>query len=236
MKCLLQCTICPASSTSVFTGLSQKQLKALESYQTANTYKKQQVVFYEGNPALGVYCISEGKVKIYKTSDDGKQRIFRICMQGDLLGYASLFGNRPEQYTAEALEDSKVCFLEKNGFLDFLRKNSDVTMAVLARLSRESIRSHEQTMDQTFKSVRRRLAEFLIHLEGSFGVREEKKGTSAIYLTLTREELAQAIGTTVETTVRLLSEFKKDGILTEEDHKIVILAPTRLSALSSSAF
>ncbi len=230
----MQCTICPASDASVFSGLPENKLGQLEPLQTTNTYKKNQIIFYEGNPALGAYCISEGKVKLYKTTEDGKQRILKICTSGELLGYASLFSGRNEQYSAEVIEDSRICFLEKNGFLGFLRKNPDTVMTILSRLSKETIKSHEQLVDQTFKSVRRRLAEMLLNLEGSFG-KKDKKGMR-IELTLTRDELSQAIGATMETTVRLLSEFKQEGLVTEDDRKIIILKPAELAILASPAF
>ena len=234
MKCKLHCTICPASSTSVFSGLPEDRLKQLESMQTTNAYKKNQVVFYEGNPALGVYCISEGKVKLYKTTEEGKQRILKISRKGTLLGYASLFSGQNEKYSAEVIEEARLCFLEKNGFLSFLKKNPDVTMTILSRLSIETIKSHEQLVDQTFKSVRRRLAEMLLNLQVTFG-RKDKKGIR-LELNLTRDELSQAIGATMETTVRLLSEFKKEGFIAEEDHKILILKPDELATLATPAF
>ena len=107
-------------------------------------------------------------------------------------------------------------------------------MAILGRLSVEAIKSHEQLVDQTFKSVRRRLAEMLINLEGSFG-QKDKKGIR-LELKLTRDELSQAVGATMETTVRLLSEFRQEGLITEDDHKIIILKPAELAALTSPAF
>ncbi len=233
-KCKMECTICPASPTSIFSSLSENKLKQLEPLQTTNAYKKKQIIFYEGNPSLGVYCISEGKVKLYKTTEEGKQRILKISTQGALIGYASLFSGQNEQYTAEVIEDARICFLEKNGFLGFLRKNSDLVMTILNRLSVETIKSHEQLIDQTFKSVRRRLAEMLLNLEGSFG-QKEKRGVR-LELTLTRDELSQAIGATMETTVRLLSEFKQEGLITEDDHEIIILKSAELAALASPAF
>ncbi|MBI4431652.1 MAG: Crp/Fnr family transcriptional regulator [Candidatus Omnitrophica bacterium] len=230
----MECTICPASSASVFSGLPEEKLRQLEQVQTTNVYKKHQIVFYEGNPALGIYCISEGKVKLYKTTEEGKQRILKISGVGALLGYASLFSGQNEQYTAEVIEDAHICFLEKNGFLAFLKKSPELAMAVLSRLSVETIKSHEQLLDQTFKSARRRLAEMLLSLRGSFG-QKDKKGVR-LNLSLTRDELSQAIGATMETTVRLLSEFKQEGIITEEDHKILILKSDELAALATPAF
>lgn len=235
MKCQLECTICPASPNSVFASLSERELHELKFLRTTNAYKKKQVIFYEGNPALGVYCVSEGRVKLYKTSDGGKQRILGLREKGALLGCASLFSGQVEQYTAEAIEDTKICFLEKNGFLTFLKLHPEATMALLVRISQEAIKSHDQLMDQTFKSVRRRLAELLLTLETSFGVKQDK-GVVLLNLNLSREELSQAIGATMETTVRLLSECKKEGLIAERGRQLVILEPAKLQLLASQAF
>ncbi|OGW84377.1 MAG: hypothetical protein A3C35_07120 [Omnitrophica bacterium RIFCSPHIGHO2_02_FULL_46_11] len=228
------CRLCHSFEAGIFSNLSEKSLKFLEQCKTSNHYKRKQIIFYEGNPVVGLYCIQSGKVKLYKTSDDGKQQILKIAQGGDILGHSSLFTDTPHIATAEVIEESDICFLDKNRFLSVLQANPSIALRLLGQLSRELNRSEEQVLDFAYKSVRVRFVEFLLALKQNFGVYEQ--GAYRLQIALSREELAQAIGTTVETVVRLLSEFRAEGLVEVEKKSISIKEPEKLLTFTEASY
>lgn len=228
------CRLCLSFENGLFSDLSEKDLKLIEQCKTSNQYRRKQIIFYEGNPVVGIYFIQSGKVKLYKTSNDGKQQILRIAQGGDVLGHSSLFTETPHIATAEAIEDSNICFLDKTKFLSVLQAYPSVSLKLLGRLSRELNRSEEQALDLAYKSVRVRLVEFLLALKQSFGVCEQ--GVCRLQISLSREEIAQAIGTTTETAVRLLSEFRTEGLIEVEKKSISIRESEKLLEFIKSPY
>lgn len=228
------CRLCRSFERGIFSGLSEKALRILEQCKTANHYKRKQIVFYEGNPVVGVYCLQSGQVKLYKTASDGKQKIVKIAHGGDVLGYSALFTETPHLVTAEVMEEADICFLDKAKFLSVLQANPTVSLKLLGQLSHELNRLEGEVVDLAYKSVRVRLAEFLLALKQSCGVYEDDAWR--LQITLSREELAQALGTTVETVVRLLSEFRADGLILVDKKSLFIRHPEKLLEFTGSPY
>ncbi|MBI2066454.1 MAG: Crp/Fnr family transcriptional regulator [Deltaproteobacteria bacterium] len=216
-----ECPVCPSRFLGVFCDLEAGALEEFNQHKTNNTYKKGQIIFYEGNRAFGLYCVFSGKVKLYKTGIDGRQQIIRIASAGDILGYRSLFVDEPYSATAEALEDATICCIDKNAFFPMLAKNSDLSLNIIQKLSRELRHAEDLATSIAHKSVRERMAELLLMLKEVYG-KQTKKGI-VIGLELSREEMAEMIGITQETAIRLLSEFKKDGLIEIQERAITIL-------------
>lgn len=215
------CATCASRFLGVFCNLEGKALEAFNRNKTTNTYKKSQVIFYEGNRAYGLYCIFEGRIKLYKMGEDGKRQIVRIAGPGDLLGYRSLFVDEPYSATAEAIEDSVICCIDKNAFFPVLSNHPDLALNIIKKLSVELREAENLATRIAQKNVRERMAELLLILKETYG-KPSNRGT-IIGLELTREEMGEMIGITPETTIRLLSEFKKDGMINVEERKITIL-------------
>lgn len=110
----------------------------------------------------GLYCVQSGRVKVYKADDEGKQVILRIAEEGDVLEISSLFTETPHMATAEAVEDSNVCFLDKNRFLSIINANVSVALKLIAQLSQDLSRLAAQLLDVTYKPVHIRLAKCLL--------------------------------------------------------------------------
>jgi CRP-like cAMP-binding protein len=220
------CQTCASRLLGVFCSLEGEALEEFSRHKTVNRYKKGQIICYEGNRAFGLYCIYSGHVKLYKTGVDGKQQIVRISGPGDILGYRSLFAEEPYHATAEALEDCEICCIDRNAFFPVLSKNPDLALNILRKLSRELRAAEDLATSIAQRSVRERMAELLLMLKETYG-KAVKKGT-LIDLKLTREEMAEMIGITQETAIRLLSDFKKDGIIEVKEREITILNPTAL--------
>lgn len=229
------CKLCTSFEKGIFSDLSDRDLEFLDQCKTSNKYKKKQIIFYEGNPVVGLYCIRSGKVKLYKTNKDGKQQILKIAQSGNILGHSSFFTETPHGVTAEVLEEADICFLDKNRFLSLFQTNPSISLKLIGQLSRELNHSEDQVLDLAYKSVRMRFIELLLTLKQSFGV-YESGGTYWLQISLSREEIAQTIGTTVETAVRLVSEFRAEGLIEVEKKTICIKDLEKLRKFSQSSY
>lgn len=217
----IECEACPSRLLGVFCTLEGDDLEEFTQHKTTNTYKKGQVIFYEGNQAYGIYCILSGRVKLYKSGMDGRQQIVRIASPGDIVGYRSLFAEEPYHATAEALEDATICCIDKNSFFPVLAKNPALSLNIIRKLSKELRQAEDLATSIAQRSVRERMAELLLMLKETYG-KPSRRGF-VIDLHLSREEMAEMIGITQETAIRLLSEFKKDGIIDVQERDITIL-------------
>ncbi len=214
------CKNCSTRLLGVFCHLSDSALGELEKYKTSNTYKKGQLIFYEGNPSLGLYCIFSGRVKLYKSLSNGSQQILRIAGPGDLLGYRSLFAGENYHASAETLEDSNVCYIDPNAFFSILAKNPDLALSLIKKLAQELRVAENLAVSITHKPARKRMAELLLLLKETYG-KKVKEGIE-ISLQLTRQEMAEMIGSTQETSIRLLSDFKKEKMIKVQERSITI--------------
>lgn len=214
------CEHCQARHTNPLRNLSHEQLKELSSCKLAHSYKPGQVIFYEGNRPFGVYCLEKGKVKLTKYTPDGKSYIVRLAKAGDLLGYRSFLTNEAYSATAEVIEEATVCFLDRNLFLQSLRKNPSFALEMLEQLGTDLKQAEDKARDMAYKSVPERLAELLLTLKKSYG--EETDEGIKLDIRLTREELASMLGTTIETTVRNLTRFKEKELISFDKKNIVL--------------
>ena len=216
-----ECETCGSRLLGVLCELQGHELDEFNEHKTTNTYRKGQVIFYEGNPAYGVHCIFSGHVKLYKSGIDGRQQIIRISGPGDIVGYRSLFADEPYHATAEALEDATICCIDKNAFFPVLSKNPNLSLNIIKKLARELRQAEDLATSIAQRSVRERMAELLLMLKQTYG-KQTQRG-AVIELQLSREEMAEMIGITQETAIRLLSEFKKDGLIDVKEREITVL-------------
>ncbi|HSA60292.1 MAG TPA: Crp/Fnr family transcriptional regulator [bacterium] len=217
----LDCATCGSRVLGVLCSLDKAGLEECSEHKTTNQYKKGQVIFYEGNQSYGLYCIFAGRVKLYKTGVDGRQQIVRIAGPGDLLGYRSLFAEEPYAATAEVLEDATICCVDRNAFFPLLSKNPQLSLNIIRKLARELRDAEDLATSIAHRSVRERMAELLLMLKETYG--KPVKSGVRIDLQLSREEMADMIGVTQETAIRLLSEFKKDGLIDVKERDITVL-------------
>ncbi len=214
----LDCDQCKTRHKSLFSDLGQEQLCSLSEKKVCNIYKKGQAIFYEGNQPTGIYCINKGQIKVYKTGKIGKEQIVRMAKDGDVLGYRSLLEGSSYSATAEAIEDSTICFIDKKCFMETLEDNAGLSLKVIQLLSQALGEAENFIQSLAQKSVRERLAESLLLLKAKYGVDPEDKTLLAI--TLTREDIANLVGTATETAIRLISEFKEEGLISFEGKRL----------------
>ena len=209
-------------------------MPTLDAAKHPHAYRRKQVLYYEGNPATGLFCIQSGSVKLYKTGPEGKVYILRIAASSGVLGLESLFTGSPWSATAEMLEDGTVCYVDRKTVLELVRQDPGVAVQVIQTLAHQLQTSESERVELAQSSVRERLARLLALLVQSHGISEDV-GTR-IDLRLSREEMAEMIGTAQETAIRLLTELKQDGVIGLDGRVIVVRDIDRLIETANLPF
>jgi CRP-like cAMP-binding protein len=218
----LTCHTCKSRNKSVFCNISEKALDFLNQEKNYNTYKKGQNIFLEGNPPFGLYCVHSGKVKVFKTTEDGKETILRIANTSELLGHRSFFSKKPYNATATVIEDAEICFLNGQVISRLIQMEPQISQNIISILSKQMGMAENKVVSLASKNLRERLAELLINLNTKYGVFEPDTNRYKLEIKLSREEMASMIGSATENLIRLLSEFKKDNILEQEGKVLYI--------------
>lgn len=226
----LACEFCQSHHRSLFGSLPKEEMETLELGKTCTKYKKGQVLFHEGTRPLGVFCVNSGRIKVYRLGMDGKEQIIKVSASGDLLGYKALLSSQHYNLSAEALDDCVVCFVPKEDFLKLLTPGSSFYMDLLKAVCEENGEMATKMTQMAQRSVRQRAALTLLMLNDTYGLEQDQEGD--IEINLTREDLANIVGTATESLIRLLNEFKKEGLIETKGRKIRILDPKGLLLVS----
>jgi CRP-like cAMP-binding protein len=203
------CDQCIVRQLNSLKSLDKEELKRISACKTTRTIKKGEVIFEEGDHINGVFCISSGICKVSKMSSNGRDQIIHLVQKGDILGERSLINDEVANLKATAINDMEVCFIPREEIIKDLQKNSDFSMNVLRDLAASLKSADNVIVDMAQKTVKQRLAEMLINLEDKFGHDLDH----VLNINLSREDIANIIGTATESAIRLLSEFKKEGVI-----------------------
>ncbi|MDD4150305.1 MAG: Crp/Fnr family transcriptional regulator [Bacteroidales bacterium] len=223
------CKDCNLEIKTIFKKLLPEQIDFLTQNKTCNIIKKGTVLYQEGNRISGIYCINKGILKIYKTGIEGKEQIIKFAKKGDVIGYRSVIISEPACTSVKVIEDAIVCFISSQELYHLLKENSEFGIEMLEIACKELGEANNYITDIAQKSVKERLAEILLHLKDEFGVNND----DIININLTREEIANLIGTATESVIRLLSEFKAAGIIELQGRKIKIKDAVKLKKMSN---
>ncbi len=226
----VDCQNCKKRFTSVFCRVENDTMESINDEKVCTPYKKGQIIFHEGSRPLGIYCVNRGKIKLVKLGEDGKEQILRLIKPGDLMGYRALLSGDRYSASAVVMEDSGICFIPKELFMGVLQKDGVLSMEIMKLLSDDLRKAETSITHLAQKPVRERLAEALLFIKETYGFEEDGK---TIALKITREELANIVGTATETTIRLLSDLKNEGVLQLEGKKIAILNLTKLVKIAN---
>lgn len=195
-----------------------QELQTLSRQRPISCYKKKEVIFHEGDQAHYAYFLIKGSVKIYRSGDDGKELITNIYKGGEFFGHTTLFEGKSYADNALALEESEIYKIPKEDFLALIHKNRDVAAQFIKMLSNQVAEQEKQLLKLAYGSVRKRTAEALLHL------RKNISSTSVTAsIRITREDLANLVGTATETVIRCLTEFKEEGLIEVKGREILIV-------------
>ncbi len=216
----IDCDNCDSREKSIFCELKGESLGIINTSKTCNYFKKGQIIFSEGFQPMALYCINSGKVKLVQLGDNGREQIVRLKKEGDILGYRALLSGEKYFATAIALEDCSICSIPKEQFFKVLENETSLALQLMKLLSQNLGKAEHKITDLAQKPVRERMAEAILFLKETYGTEEDGKTLNVV---LTREEIANLVGTATETAIRLLSEFKSDSIIELQLKKIKIL-------------
>ena len=223
-----ECEKCVIRDLNSLSSVSANELQSIARKKTSLSIQKGEVIFSEGTSLKGVYCLRNGKCKLTKLAPNGKEQIVRFIRKGELVGHRSVISNSVAHLTVTALEEMEVCFIPKNEIIELFKNNSEFSFEITKSLAEDLDEANSAIANMAQKNVRERLAESLLFFERIFGV----DANGYISVTLTREEIANAIGTATESTIRLLSEFKKEGYISLSGKKIRLENKVKLQHLT----
>lgn len=221
------CISCPVYQSGFLSKISPEALATIQAERRVILYKKRQVVFYEGTPCAALYCLKSGLAKLVKSDAKGERRkIVRLIGQGELLGYRALVANESYHATAETVVDSEICVIPLRCLGNVMAEPGALEWMV-RKLSSDLREAEDMERDLVIKNAHERLVDLLISLGEINGhgpsVNGDQPGFSKrIHVVLTREEMAEVIGTTAETVVRILSEFQEKGLVIFQSHDILV--------------
>lgn len=211
-----------------FSNLSDNELKSLLKADSIRFYKKGEVIYEEGARIKGCYFVYSGIIKIFQTGHEGKEQIIKFDREGDIFGFRSVIRHELACTSIETHTDSILCFIPDCNLLDLIKNNSSFAYDIMQIACKELGDSNRYIRDIAQKSVKERLAEILLQLATDFGM--ENDGT--LKLNITREELSNFVGTATETVIRLLSDYKADGLVESKGRKIKLLNIEKLKTIA----
>lgn len=226
------CHECTTRSTSMFCNLELHELTKISEHKTSNVYRKGQHIFYEDGQPHGVYCIFSGKVKIHKSGENGQDQIVRFAGPGRIVGYRALLHGDVYSASATAMENSVICYFPKEAFMDLLKANTEFCLLTIRRLAEDLKTAEHNLTSMAHKMVSSRLAEALLLLKECYGYEPHSTVLKAVP---SRKELASIAGTTTETAIRIIAEFKHQGLITFDGKRIVITQLDKLRQLASAS-
>ena len=227
-RSMSKCQQCIMREFSTLKSLSKEELKNISDHKDSIDFKKGDVLFSEGNLLNGVYCIKEGVCKLTRLSSNGKEQIVRFVKGGDMLGYRSILSEEPVTLTVTVMKDMRACYIPKKDIFDSIKDNPNFSLDMMKVVCHDLRDANTTITNMAQKSVKERLADTLLFLKDTFGLNEE----GFLSIVLTREELSSVIGTATESAIRLLSEFKKNGVIGLEGKKVKILDEAELHKIS----
>ncbi len=203
----------------LFNKLTNDEFSRLNKDKTCSLYSKGTVIYREGSRLTGFFCVTKGIVKIVKTGTDGKEQIIRFAKKGEIIAYRSLLSQELACTTAKVIEEAVLCHISYQTLLFLIQSNWQFSHHMLQIVCRELREANDFITDIAQKTVRERLAEVLLLLKENFDVDHQ----NMLQIALTREELANMVGTATETVIRLLSEFKQEKLVELQARKIKLI-------------
>lgn len=210
----------------LFSGLTQENLTLLGTICRVGEYRRGEILFEQGEQSTGFYFVMSGKVKIYKLSPEGKERILHIVQAGSTFAEAAIFADGCYPAFAEPLEKTTLVFFPKKDFLDLLHQHSQIAINIIGGLSKFLRQFVLQIEDLTFRDVPARLARYLLEI----GADEQAQVT----LPFSKTQLASNLGTVSETLSRTFRKLSDEEIIRVQGKTIEILAVDRLHDLADS--
>ncbi len=223
------CDQCSMENGALFKNLTREEADIINFEKEFRQFRRGDILYKEGSRISGFYCIHSGIIKVFKTGLDGKEQIIRFAKPGEIIAYRSVLSNEVACTSAKVIDDCQVCFIPSEILISLVKSNPTYALEILKLACHELGEANSFITDIAQKTVRERLAEILLLLLNDFCIDEQ----NYLKISLTREELANIVGTATESVIRLLSEFKTDKLVELNGRKIKILNQKGLEKISN---
>lgn len=208
---------------NLFTEMSSKEMGELARLTRMESVRKKTPIFFPGDPSQQIYLLKEGRVKISRISEEGREVTIALLEPGEIFGELEVLDDAPRDTLAEALDDSKICVVSKKIFLEMIHRIPDFSFRLTKLIGFRMRKIESRVEDLVFKDVPARLANLLLDLEKDYG-KETPQGM-LLQIKITHQEIANLIGSIRETVSAVLGDFKRDGWITFEGRRIILLKP-----------
>ncbi len=202
--------------TPLFGGLSAEQLSQISGISQEKSYQRGEAIFWEGDPGIGFYVVVGGKVKVYKTSAEGKEQILHIYGPGHPIGEVPVFSGSRFPANAMAIEKSRLLFFPRKDFVDLIASQPSLALNMLAILSVRLRQFTVQVENLSLKEVPARLASYLIYLT------EEQDDAQVVTLPISKGQLASLLGTIPETLSRIFNKMTLHNLIAVQGSEITL--------------
>lgn len=214
---------CPIPSYNV---LSDAEIEMVNESSYYVPYKKGDIIFRQNTPTSHIMFIRSGLVKIYKEGRNQKVIILKISKENEFIGLLSIFGDSLFQFSASALEDTEIYYVDIGVFKNIIKHNGSYSIQLMKLLSLEGLHIFEKLVNLSHKQLPGRIAEIILYFS------KEIFNSNVFEFPLTRQELAELASTTKESLIRTLSEFKNDKIIELDGRKVEIKSFDIINILS----
>ncbi|HXH19257.1 MAG TPA: Crp/Fnr family transcriptional regulator [Chitinophagales bacterium] len=226
----VSCLDCVVRHCTVLKNCAPELLSQINSKRSRLLFRKGQPIASSRMYFSGVYVLSSGIAKIYRSGPKGRQFIFRLIKEGDLFGYR-MNSEEPGQHLAvDAVEDCEVCYIEKNDFEKAVNESPEVRQQLLIFYHTELFELLSRTCHLMQMNVRERIADTLLYIFRTY--QQYQKGRQEIRISLGRQDIADLAGTTKEQVSRTITEFKSLGIIRASGKSLGMTAPETLRAIA----
>jgi len=206
--------------SEVFSSLKKDELNNISNYFEKVTFKNNDIIFNEGDPSDKFYLVAEGSVKIIKHTVMGKDIILEIMSPGDIFGGVAVIDKKPFPASAQAMESTTVIRISRLNLLKIMEDYPTLKLDIVKYFSNKLRDAHEMLKNIATERVERRIASLLLKLSEKVGI--DDGDFRRIDFPLTRQEISEMVGTTVETCIRTMSKFQKKGVIKSSDGRIMI--------------
>ena len=215
----------------LFAALAPDERARLEKQLVRRAWARDDYIFFEGEPAEWLILVVSGRVKMIKHSESGRETILATFGPGQVVGEVGVLVGDSYPATAQALEPAVTAGLRRVEYVALVQSHPELAWALIVELGRRLQRAHESIRSMAVEKVERRVARVLLRMANTAGERLED-GTVRITVALTRQDIADMAGTVIETAIRTLSKFQKQGWIRTEEGLIVLLQAHRLVAIA----
>lgn len=219
------------AQSALFASLSAGEREALQVQLVRRRHEKDDYLFFEGDPAEWLVFVAEGRVKMIKHSESGRETILSTFGPGQIVGEVGVLIGDVYPATAQSLEPVITLSLRRDEYVGLVRSHPDLAWALIGELGRRLQRAHETIRSMAVEKVERRVARVLLRMANTAGERLEG-GAVRINLPLSRQDVADMAGTVIETAIRTMSKFQKQGFIETREGRIILLKPHQLVAIA----